>query len=137
MKDEEDLKWAGKNQIVITTADSFSELKKIKQYAPNMKILWRLAVKEDAKDKLSTNFSVKFGDDLYNDQDIHNRMKAIKEMDIKLHGIHFHCGSGKDGSSGFKKGIDQARACMKIGREYGHPMDHLDVGGGFPAGELH
>jgi diaminopimelate decarboxylase len=63
-------------------------------------------------------------------------MKQIKDLGIKLSGIHFHCGSGKDGSSGFKKGIEQARQCMRIGREYGHPMDILDIGGGFPAGEL-
>jgi diaminopimelate decarboxylase len=64
-------------------------------------------------------------------------MKQIKDMGIKLHGIHFHCGSGKDGSSGFKRGIDQARQVIKIGREYGHIMDTLDIGGGFPSGELH
>ena len=137
MKDEDDLKWAAKNQIPMTTADSITELQKIKRLAPNMKVLWRLAVKEDAKDKLSTNFSVKFGDDLLTDQDVHNRMKEIKGMDIKLSGIHFHCGSGKDGSSGFKRGIAQAQQSIKIGREYGHPMDTLDIGGGFPSGELH
>jgi len=29
-----------------------------------MKILWRIAIKEEASDKLSTTFSGKFGDDL-------------------------------------------------------------------------
>jgi len=39
---------------------------KIKTYAPNIKVLWRLSVKEDPKDNISTPFSVKFGDDLNN-----------------------------------------------------------------------
>lgn len=66
VKDEADLKWAGKTQVSLTTADAISELVKIKAYAPNIKVLWRLAVKEEAKDNLSTPFSVKFGDDLNN-----------------------------------------------------------------------
>ncbi len=44
MKDENDLLWAYKNKIQLTTADTIQELKKIKMYAPAMKILWRLSV---------------------------------------------------------------------------------------------
>jgi len=29
-----------------------------------------------------------------------------------------------------------ARACIQIGRKFGHPMEILDLGGGFPAGEI-
>jgi hypothetical protein len=29
-----------------------------------------------------------------------------------------------------------ARACLEIGRKYGHKMEILDLGGGFPAGEI-
>lgn len=57
-------------------------------------------------------------------------------MGIKLKGIHFHCGSGKDGSASFKKSINMARACIEIGRKHGHSMEILDLGGGFPAGEV-
>jgi len=32
--------------------------------APNMKILWRIAIKEEQSDHLSTPFSNKFGDDI-------------------------------------------------------------------------
>lgn len=57
-------------------------------------------------------------------------------MGIKLAGIHFHCGSGQHGSSSFAKAIDLARSCLFIGRKYGHSMEILDLGGGFPAGEI-
>ena len=134
IKDELDLEWAAENNIGITTADTIDELLKIKQLAPNMKILWRIAIKEDAKDNLSTPFSGKFGDDLDNAESIHARMREIQEMGIKLHGIHFHCGSGLHGSNGFKRGVLLARQCLEIGRQYDHAMELMDVGGGFPSG---
>jgi len=122
IKDEQDLKWASENNIQLTTADTLEELQKIQQLAPNMKVLWRIAIKEDAKDNLSTPFSGKFGDDLDSEEAIHARMKEIKEMGIRLHGIHFHCGSGLHGSNGFKRGVLLARECMEIGRKYNHRM---------------
>lgn len=136
IKDETDLKWAYKNGIRLTTADTIDELIKIKQLAPSMKVLWRIAIKEDAKDKLSTPFSGKFGDDLDTLESIHARMKEIKEMGVKLQGIHFHCGSGLHGSNGFRRGVLLARSCLEVGRKYGHKMEIMDVGGGFPSGDL-
>lgn len=41
-------------------------------------------------------------------------------MNINLGGIHFHCGSGQHGSSGFERAILKAKKCMEIGRIYGH-----------------
>lgn len=60
-----------------TTADSIDELFKIKELAPNMSILWRIAIKEDSADNLSTTFSGKFGDDIDTDEKIHTRMSQI------------------------------------------------------------
>lgn len=57
-------------------------------------------------------------------------------MGIKLKGIHFHCGSGQNGAASFKKSINMAKACIEIGRKYGHSMEILDLGGGYPAGEI-
>ena len=57
-------------------------------------------------------------------------------MGIKLKGIHFHCGSGHHGSSGFGKAVKFARKCLEIGRIYGHEMNVMDIGGGFPSGNL-
>lgn len=58
-------------------------------------------------------------------------------MGIKLHGLHFHCGSAVQGSPSFGKGVELAKECMRIGRECGHRMELLDVGGGFPTGDIH
>jgi len=63
-------------------------------------------------------------------------MKEIASMGIRLKGIHFHCGSGHHGSSGFGKAVIFARKCLEIGRLYRHQMDLLDIGGGFPSADL-
>lgn len=47
-------------------------------------------------------------------------MTEIAEMGIALKGVHFHCGSGQHGSSGFGKAVLLARTCLEIGRQYGH-----------------
>jgi diaminopimelate decarboxylase len=102
-----------------------------------MKILWRISIPEDNTKLLSTTFSNKFGDDITSKEDAKQKFKYIREnLGIKLHGIHFHCGSGKNGSSSFTKAVHMARKCMEIGRLCGHEMNVLDLGGGFPAGEL-
>ncbi len=81
-----------------------------------MQILWRIAIKEEATDNLATPFSGKFGDDLDSEEKIHQRMKEIKNMGIRIKGIHFHCGSGMHGSSAFGKAVLLARECLRIGR---------------------
>ena len=43
---------------------------------------------------------------------IMDRMKEIEDMQIKLKGIHFHCGSGQHGSSAFGRAVKLARRCM-------------------------
>lgn len=57
-----------------TTADSIDELIKIKEIAPTMGIIWRIAIKEEESDNLATPFSGKFGDDIDTDEKIHSRM---------------------------------------------------------------
>lgn len=39
-----------------------------------MRVLWRIAIKEEASDNLSTPFSGKFGDDLESVEKINERM---------------------------------------------------------------
>jgi diaminopimelate decarboxylase len=77
VKDESDLEWAARNGVQITTADSLDELLKIKQYTPDMGVLWRIDIREEAADKISTPFSGKFGDDLDSEAKIHERMQEI------------------------------------------------------------
>ncbi|CAD8045764.1 unnamed protein product [Paramecium sonneborni] len=137
VKEEKDIQFAKNNGVLITNADSIEELIKIQKIAPEMKILWRLSIVEENPDQMATLFSGKFGDDLTDSESAHKRFKQIQQMGIQLHGIHFHCGSAVQGSSSFGKAVDMAQECMKIGRLYGHKMELLDIGGGFPSGNIH
>lgn len=47
IKEEKDILYAAKNNVLYTTADTFDEVIKIKNLAPNMKILWRISITED------------------------------------------------------------------------------------------
>ena len=130
------MEWAEDQGIKYTTADSIDELVKIMEIAPNMGVLWRIAIKEESTDNLATVFSGKFGDDIDTEDKIHARMEQIQQMGVKLKGIHFHCGSGQHGSSAFGRAVNLARKCLEIGRIYDHEMSLLDIGGGFPSGDL-
>jgi diaminopimelate decarboxylase len=57
-------------------------------------------------------------------------------MGVDLYGLHFHCGSGQHGSSAFKQAIEISKKLMRVGKECGHRMRLLDLGGGFPASDL-
>jgi len=94
IKNENDLIYAEKKGVRLTTADSFDELRKIQKYAPKAKILWRIAIKEVNSAKLATIFSNKFGDDYLGEAEMEKTFSQIFEMGIRLEGIHFHCGSG-------------------------------------------
>jgi len=136
VKEEKDLEYALQNNVLMTTADTYDELVKIKSVSDKFKVLWRLSIKENNAEKLATIFSNKFGDDLESIEEADSRFKQISDMGIKLHGIHFHCGSGPDGSSTFSKAIEMAKSCIVLGRKYGHSMEVLNMGGGYPSGIL-
>lgn len=53
-----------------------------------------------------------------------------------MYGLHFHCGSGQHGSSAFKEAIEVSGKLMQVGKQCGHRMKLLDLGGGFPAAQL-
>ena len=41
---------------------------------------------------------------------------VLKELGVDLKGVHFHSGSGYNGSKNFDFSIDMAKRVMKIGR---------------------
>lgn len=77
VKNEMDLVWAQENGVLLTTADTLNELLKIKKFAPKMRILWRISIKEENPEQLSSVFSGKFGDDLSSYDQIYQRFIQI------------------------------------------------------------
>lgn len=118
VKNETDIIYADQMGVKYTTADSIDEIIKLSQYNKNMKVLWRISIKEKNSEDLKTIFSNKFGDDLDLDQmnKLKEKMELIKSHGVKLGGIHFHCGSGQNGAKNFDEAIELAKECIKIGR---------------------
>lgn len=96
VKNEPDIVYADSVGVQYTTADNMDEIVKLAKFSKNMKVLWRISIKEKDSEDLKTIFSNKFGDDLdLNQMDsLREKMKLIKSYGITLGGIHFHCGSG-------------------------------------------
>jgi diaminopimelate decarboxylase len=93
-----DLEYAYNNGIRLTTADSIEELIKIKEIAPDMKVIWRVVITENASAKV-IKLQIKFGDQInISDELALKRFKDIKNMGINIEGINFHCGSSHYGA---------------------------------------
>lgn len=58
-------------------------------------------------------------------------MKQIKDLGIRLAGIHFHCSPLQHKSQVFKNTIQLAEKCIQLGREHKHKMEIMNVGGAF------
>jgi diaminopimelate decarboxylase len=135
IKEEGDLVYAYENGLRVTTADSIEELHKIKQLAPEMRVLWRItSVDSEVK---AISFGNKFGDDIESDEEAAERFREIAELGVCLEGLHFHCGSALEGAiKNFKRTIEKARRFMVIARAHGHTMTTMDIGGGFPGHQI-
>ncbi|KAI6189873.1 Ornithine decarboxylase [Aphelenchoides bicaudatus] len=59
-------------------------------------------------------------------------LKRAAELSIQIVGISFHVGSGCHDPSAFQPAIEHARRLFDIGSSFGHQMNLLDIGGGFP-----
>ena len=74
-KEERHVNYAKQKGVLLTTADTLEEVAKIQQIAPEMKILWRLSIKEENPEMMKTLFSGKFGDDLVTIEQAQERFK--------------------------------------------------------------
>lgn len=84
IKESSDLLYAAAQGVPLTTADTIAELRKIIKFAPQMRVLWRIAIQEDNAAKLSTTFSGKFGDDLADVEQARARFAEIAALGINL-----------------------------------------------------
>jgi len=109
------------------TFDSLEELTKIKEYHSSPKLILRINITDETA---QCQFGAKFGCD-----PLHEAPKLImaaKDMDLELIGISFHVGSGCNDPTAFTRAIFAASNLFKIGKDAGHNMYLLDIGGGFP-----
>ena len=124
-KASKDIEYAVKNNIQYTTFDSYSELEKIKKYAPNIKCMIRLKVNNPSA---RVQLGLKYGIDKI---DYQSYIDAAKDLNINLVGACYHVGSASKDPDVFKEGMAYAADVFAYAKQKGFILSILDIGGGF------
>src|SRR3954451_15447393 len=111
----------------LVTYDNLTELKKIKQYAPQAGVVLRLRVPNTGS---MVELSSKFGCDPGEAVDL---IVEAFGLGLVVEGISFHVGSQCTNFQNFVQALDMSAAVMKEAKSRGHEIKILDIGGGFPA----
>jgi ornithine decarboxylase len=122
------LEYAKKVHVSRMTFDNVEELKKIKELYPQAELVLRIKV-DDSHSKY--HLSMKFGANM---RQVPMLLEKAKELKLKVIGVSFHVGSGCESSDAYKDAIFNAKIAFTLGMSLGHPMNLLDIGGGFPGG---
>ena len=110
----------------LVTFDNPSELRKIKQYAPNAGLVLRLRVPNTGS---MVELSSKFGCDPGEAVDL--ILEAFR-LGLVVEGLSFHVGSQCTNFENFVQALNMSAAVMREAKARGHEMKILDIGGGFP-----
>ncbi|KHJ79700.1 ornithine decarboxylase family protein [Oesophagostomum dentatum] len=127
IKSRQCVEFAVANGIRMMTFDSVEELRKICSITKEAKLILRIRV---SGFESLVDLNKKFGaDDITSKLIFHEAAK----MGVKIHGISFHMGSGVENCRPLALSLAVARQVLDYGRLLGHPLDLLDIGGGFMA----
>jgi len=111
---------------LLATYDNIEEVSKIKKYAPNTRLLLRVAVKNPSA---SFNLSLKFGCD---PTEAMTLIEAAISQGIEVEGICFHVGSQSITTDAFPLAMDVSLKIFNEAADKGITLKKLDIGGGFP-----
>jgi len=118
--------FAQQNGVSRMTFDNSAELEKVKKYFPDANLVLRIL----ADDSHSTmRFGSKFGADI--NKEVKPLLTHAYELGLNVIGVSFHVGSGCQSGVAYKNSLQLARKVFDIAAEMGHPMNFLDIGGGF------
>lgn len=118
------------HDIQLTCFDSESELEKLSETFPGAEVLLRLDVSDP---RAMASLSSKYGAPEASEVPL---LEAARRLNVSVAGVMFHIGSGATTPAAFTTGIARARRVLDAGRELGHPMRILDLGGGFTKANL-
>lgn len=120
------LKYAAAHDVLVMTFDNFEELNKVKAHHPSAHLVLRIAVDDSQS---VCQFNTKFGARAV---DIPRLLETAWGLSLNVVGVSFHVGSGCGSVQPFADAIASARAIFDSAAARGHPMNLLDIGGGFP-----
>ncbi|XP_071830042.1 ornithine decarboxylase 1-like isoform X3 [Apostichopus japonicus] len=123
------LRYASSVGVDLTVFDDEDELHKIKEIAPNMKLLLRLSTRglgNLRKDVLPENFGCL-------KKDSAKLLAMAKKLNLKVTGVSFHVGLAIETPDIYSRALKHAKLVFSEARDLGFEMKVLDLGGGFPA----
>ncbi|VDN26260.1 unnamed protein product [Cylicostephanus goldi] len=125
IKSRQCIEYAIENGVTMMTIDSVEELRKIAGVTKKAKLILRIKV--TGFDAL-VDLNKKFGAD-----DVTSKLifHEAKKIGVKIYGISFHIGSGVVNCRPVALSLANARKLLDYGRMLGHPVDIIDIGGGF------
>lgn len=122
------LEFARDAGVPLTTVDSTSELAKMRDVAPEMGILVRIATDDS---NAQCRLSQKYGTPMHR---VREMLRQAHEFGLHVRGVSFHVGSGQSDFGAFQTPLQESARIFALAEEMGlPPMDVLDIGGGFPA----
>uniref|UniRef100_U5ET48 Putative ornithine decarboxylase n=1 Tax=Corethrella appendiculata TaxID=1370023 RepID=U5ET48_9DIPT len=119
--------YAANFNVKTMTFDSEIELKKIKMFCPDAKLVLRIICEAKVA---QCPLGKKFGCDPVTEAP--RLIKAARKMNLDIIGISFHVGSGCADYPIYGKAIEIAKNLFDFGEKMGYKFNLLDVGGGFP-----
>ena len=122
-KTPKDISYASSKGVSLTVFDNILEHNKVRQYAPDMKMLFRIYASDTSAQCVLSN---KYGAVSEEWEDI---LKAADRDFVK--GISFHIGSGANDPDAFSHAIRAARTVFDTSKRLGYNFSVLDIGGGF------
>jgi ornithine decarboxylase len=112
----------------LVTFDNRDEIIKIRQYAPNARLVLRLRVSNAGA---MVELSSKFGAE---PEEAVDMILEAEQEGLTVEGLSFHVGSQTTNFENYVQAIDLAALIFRKARERGYDkMNLLDIGGGFPA----
>ncbi|XP_013140613.1 PREDICTED: ornithine decarboxylase 2-like [Papilio polytes] len=124
-KTAEQMIYARDSGVLHTTFDSSYELKKIKQYWPDARLLVRIRV----EGKSVYNLGEKFG--CGHDTEAIKLLDEAAALGLKVVGVAFHVGSACSSVDSHENGLRYAKALFDHEAKAGRRMNIVDIGGGF------
>lgn len=119
------LQLASKHSIPRTTFDNPDELDKIKEHAPDLRLLLRIYADDDTA---LVSLGTKFGAPLDTTKAL---LQRAKDLGLTVEGVSFHIGSGASNADAFVTAVQDAKRVFRQGKQLGFNMHVLDIGGGF------
>jgi len=122
----EHIRFAAENNVSKMTFDNKTELEKIHKYFPTAQLVLRIL----ADDSHSTmRFGSKFGADI--NTEVEGLLSHAYELNLTVIGVSFHVGSGCQSGIAYSNSLVLAKKVFTMAENMGHPMNFLDIGGGF------